>query len=600
MVCYTELNIIPDIRKHALANAVDHNGKANAGSVIGKLIAEKPELKQSIQEWKPLVEKIVSEINTMLIESQRKELKAIGYVKEEKEEKEKTLPVIDFVPVVRIAPNPDGAIHIGNARPAVLSDEYRKQYKGKFILRFDDTDPKVKTPEKKFYKIAEDSLKWLGIKWDKKIIASSRLNIYYKYAEQLVKDQHAYVCTCNPVKWKALKDKCQACPCRSLDNSEQMKRWKTMLNANNITKSSKDLVIGKMTELRSSEARDTTKSRNKIIKSYKDLVIDSYKEGEAVLRIKTDLNHPNPAIRDWAAMRIVGNPKHPFSKAHVWPLYNLASAIDDHLTRVNLVLRAQEHATNETKQNYLYNYLGWKPPKVMILGRFLFREFVLSKSLTRKGIAKKIYTDWDDPKLGTLMALKRRGFSPQAIRNFIISIGVKSGDAIIAFENLAAFNKKIIDPMANRYFFVSNAQKIRIKSKSVIAKLPLHPNKRKKRILKAGSSLLISANDLEDGKEARLIGLYNIILRKNTSCTVINNDLEYAKGKHLRKIHWLPDDKKQIIKASILTPTGSINGFVERNIIKEKPGSVIQLERFGFARIEKKSKNKIFLVFAHV
>ena len=569
------------IRKHALANAVDHNGKANAGSVIGRLIAEKPELKQSIQEWKPLVEKVVSEINTMLVENQRKELETIGYIKEKKKEKERHLPEIDFVPVVRIAPNPDGAIHIGNARPAVFSDEYRKQYKGKFILRFDDTDPKVKTPEKKFYRIAEESLKWLGIKWNKKIIASKRLKIYYKYAEQLVKSQHAYVCVCNPIEWKGLKNKNMACPCRGLDAPEQMKRWKMMMNANNIAES-----LNK--KQKSDLARGKTSN------------IIAYKEGQAVLRVKTDLNHPNPAIRDWAAVRIVDNPKHPFSKAHLWPLYNLASAVDDHLTRVNLVLRAQEHATNETKQNYLYNYLGWKPPKVMILGRFMFREFVLSKSLARKGIVEKTYTGWDDPKLGTLLALKRRGFSPQAIRNFIMNIGVKSGDAIVAFENLAAFNKKIIDPIANRYFFVENPQKIRVKSKPTTARLLLHPDKKKKRILKAGNSLLISADDMEDGKEARLIGLYNIILRKTSSCTIINDDLEYAKQKHLRKIHWLPDDKKQIIKAAILTPSGTISGYVEKNIIKEKPGSVVQFERFGFVRIEKKSKNKIFLVFAHV
>ncbi|MFH0836541.1 MAG: glutamate--tRNA ligase [Candidatus Aenigmatarchaeota archaeon] len=566
------------IRKVALANAVEHNGQSAIGSIIGKLISENPELKNNVQEWKPLVERIVSEINSIPLEEQKKELETLGYVKEEKEEKEKTLPEINFIPVVRIAPNPDGAIHIGNARPAILSDEYRKQYKGKFILRFDDTDPKVKVPEKKFYKIAEESLKWLGIKWDKKVIASRRLKIYYKYAEKLVKDHNAYVCTCDPVKWKELKNEKQACPCRDLDSPEQLKRWKMMLAANKITNLQKK----------------QNKSKLAIGKT-----IVAYKEGEAVLRVKTDLNHPNPAIRDWAAMRIVDKPNHPFSKAHLWPLYNLASAVDDHLTGVNFILRAQEHATNKTKQQYLYDYFGWKMQKISILGRFMFREFVLSKSLSRKGIAEGTYSGWDDPKLGTLLALKRRGFSPIAIRNFIMSIGVKSGDAIIAFENLAAFNKKIIDPIANRYFFVEEPEKIRIKSKPIIAKLPLHPDKKKHRILKTNTNLLISKNDMEDGKEVRLMGLYNLILRKNSSSTVINNDLDYAKQKHLKKIHWLPDDKKQIIKATILTPSGIIKGFAEKNVLKEKTDSIIQFERLGFCKIEKKSKNSISLVFAH-
>ena len=556
------------VRRIVLQNAIEHEGKANVGSVIGHVLGQHPELRQNIQEIQSLSNKFVNEINILTIDEQKSEIKKIGgYLKEEKREKIKSLPDIPEVAgkkvVVRIAPNPDGAIHIGNARPAVLSDEYKKKYKGKFILRFDDTDPKIKVPEKKFYKICRDGLKWLGIRWNTEIVASKRLKIYYRYAEKLVKIGAAYVCICKPEEWRAMRNKSIECPCRNLNIKEHVLRWKMMLNVN------------------------TKKGKR-------------YSEGQAVLRIKTDINHSNPAVRDWPAMRIVDKPNHPFSKARLWPLYNLASSLDDHLTGVNIILRGQEHATNETKQAYIYNYFKWPLPKVIILGRFLFPDFVLSKSLTKQGIKEGGFSGWNDPKLGTLIALKRRGFSPQAIRNFILEIGVKSNDAVVSFENLAAANKKIVDKTANRYFFVKDPVQIRIKYSPRRVKLPIHPDKKgKNRTLHVKDSLIIDREDYENEKEVRLIGLYNIIMRNKKSCSVINEDLKYAKTKHLKKIHWLPNDKKQIIRSDIIMPDKTVHGYCERNILKEKQYNVIQFERFGFVRIEKKIKNKIVGVFGH-
>ena len=163
------------------------------------------------------------------------------------------MPALDIKKklVLRFAPNPDGALHLGNARPAILCDEYAKRYKGKLILRFDDTDPKVKVPEKIFYSWIKEDLNWLGIKWHQEVAASKRLPIYYKYAEKLVKMNKAYVCTCGD-EWKKLVANNKACKCRLLDVKNQQKRWKAML-------------------------------------AYK------YKEKAAVLRIKTDLDAKNPA-----------------------------------------------------------------------------------------------------------------------------------------------------------------------------------------------------------------------------------------------------------------------------------------------------------------
>ncbi|MBI5060745.1 MAG: glutamate--tRNA ligase [Candidatus Aenigmarchaeota archaeon] len=541
------------IRKHALANAVEHDGTAAVGSVLGRLLATEPELRSHVKELQPMIAETVEEINFMSSENQKKALLEMGGLEKKQYAEKKGLPELVRLDgkkiVVRFAPNPDGALHLGNARPAVLSDEYAKKYNGIFILRFDDTDPKVKVPEKKFYKWIKEDLKWLGVKWKKEVVASKRLKIYYKHAQELVKKGGAYICTCSG-DWKQKRNQGIACKCRSLGVKDNLKGWKKMLSG--------------------------------------------YKEGQAVLRVKTDLSAENPAVRDWPAFRIVNKPKHPLVKKKLWPLFNFASAIDDHLLGVTHILRGQEHATNEAKQRYLYDFFGWTYPKVMILGRFLMPDMVLSKSLIRKGIEEKKFTGWDDPAPGTLRSLRRRGFQPQALRNLIVDVGVKSSDMTVASENLAAYNKKIVDKIADRYFFVPNPRKIVVQNPLLKrTKLKIHPEKKRgTRSFIVSSGFYIDEDDFVKlhGQEIRLIGLYNIILGDISKAT----DKEIKQNK---KIQWVPEKSK--IKVEVLMPGRIATGYGEKNLSKAKKNQVIQFERCGFVRIEKKTKSKITAVFGH-
>ncbi|MEM7815306.1 MAG: glutamate--tRNA ligase [Candidatus Aenigmatarchaeota archaeon] len=545
------------IRRIALDNALEHGGKANAHSVLGKLIAAEPSLRSKIGEVHQLVDEIVDSVNVMGTAEQRAELERLGKVEKPKKAAREGLPPLANAEkgvVVRFAPNPDGAIHLGNARPAVLSYAYAQMYNGRFILRFEDTDPKVKVPEKRFYRWIEEDLKWLGIRWDKKVIQSQRLKVYYDYAEQLIGMGGAYVCTCPPEAWRVLVKKSWPCSCRELSKDTQLERWQKMLE-------------------------------------------HRYKEGEAVVRIKTDLTHPNPAVRDWPALRIVDKPKHPLARSkHVWPLYNWSTGLDDHLLGVTHVLRGQEHATNETKQRFVYAYFGWEYPTVITLGRFSLQGLVLSKSMIREGIAKGAYSGWDDPRLGTIRAFRRRGWQPEALRNIIIEIGPTSSDSMVALENLAAHNRKIVDKSANRYFFIAEPIRIRVAKPPVrTAKLKLHPEKPKGwRTLKAGSELLIERQDmnLHKGKEVRLMGLCNIMLRKGEPCAATGVEV-----KPVPKIHWLP--ARGAIKVTVIMPDKTIKGLGERTLLKAKAGDVVQFERFGFVRIEKKAKSGVTVVFGH-
>ncbi|MEA3343363.1 MAG: glutamate--tRNA ligase family protein, partial [archaeon] len=249
-------------KKIALKNAAQHNGKASKNAVLGSVLGSLPEAKKDVPAAIKIIEQTIQDINNMSQKEQQKEINTLKISTEKtKKQKEllKDLPGVEKTVVMRFAPNPNGPLSLGHSRQALLNWHYTKKYKGKYILRLDDTDPKIKTPIKEAYGWITEDLKWLGINPDKIICASSRFQTYYSHAEKLIAMGKAYVCTCPKEKFAELKKNAAPCPCRSLDTKEHQLRWKKMFR--------------------------------------------QYKEGEAVLRIKTDIKHKNPAIRDWPAAR---------------------------------------------------------------------------------------------------------------------------------------------------------------------------------------------------------------------------------------------------------------------------------------------------------
>ncbi|RLF04876.1 MAG: glutamate--tRNA ligase, partial [Thermoprotei archaeon] len=367
-------DIIELVRKHALINAYEHEGKAAPGPVLGKVLAEKPELRAQARELAKLVAKIVDEINRMSINDIKREVeeKYPEALVKKKEVEEKALPPLPNVDkykivVTRFAPNPDAPLHLGSLRPLILSYEYAKMYKGKFILRFDDTDPKTKKPMPEAYKWIEDDMMWLGIKADEVVYQSDRLELYYDVAKKLLERGGAYVCTCSQEDFKILRDSGKPCPCRKLAIEDHLERFEDMLSR-------------------------------------------KYGEKEAVVRIKTDLNHPDISVRDWVAFRVIDTDKNPHprvgSKYFVWPTYNFACAVDDHMLNVSHILRAKEHITNTIKQKYVFDHMNWSFPETIHFGRLKLANIMLSKSQISKGISRGEYWWWDDPRLGTIMAIR--------------------------------------------------------------------------------------------------------------------------------------------------------------------------------------------------
>ena len=569
------------IRKAALLNAVGHDGKAQAGAMVGKILGEKAELRIRVKELAGIINIVVNEVNSLSPSEQKAIVEANWPETQKKHEaEEKKLPSLPNVDkykqiVTRFSPNPDCVLHLGSARAILLSHEYARIYNGKFILRFEDTDPKIKRPSLKFYDSIRQDLKWLGCTVDEEYIQSDRLSIYYEYTEKLIGDSNAYVCECIPDVFRKMIIEKQACPCRDLPASENLERWHRMLDG-------------------------------------------GYTEGQAVVRVKTDLENPNPAVRDWPALRIIDTKKYPHprvgSKYIVWPLYNLAAGLDDHLMGMTHIIRGKEHYTNMVRQKYMYDYLGWTYPEAIHYGRLKITGADLSKSKIVAGIKAGSYTGFDDPRLGTFAALRKRGITPEAIKKMIIDVGIKPNDVTLSWENLYSYNRKILDTTSSRYFFVAEPVELKVTQvpkRSFHVLLPLQPDKpgqyREYSINHEENDQLsfwVSKKDaetMEPEKVFRLMELFNVkIETKNDSFVTAkfaSESYEDVRKIKVQLIQWIPEGTE--FSSQVIMPDVSVTeGFSEADCKKLKPDVIIQFERFGFVRVNEVGE-KMVSYYAH-
>jgi glutamyl-tRNA synthetase len=228
------------IKKITLINAISHKGKAQINPVLGKLLSENTLLKRKIKEIKPLVEDVVKDVNAIAEEKQIDILKKLWpkTLRRKKEKvKEKKLPPLPNIQkyeqiVTRFAPNPNSVLHLGSGRAIVLSHEYAKINQGQFILRFEDTDPRLKRSSLEFFDLIRKDLEWLDCYWDAEFIQSDRLaqGIYYKYALELLTKGFAYICNCEIEEFRNKIRQKIPCPCRSLKSEVNLLRWEAMLS----------------------------------------------------------------------------------------------------------------------------------------------------------------------------------------------------------------------------------------------------------------------------------------------------------------------------------------------------------------------------------
>ena len=564
-----------EIRKYALQNAVRYGKSPKKDVVLKRMLAEHPDLRKDAKNLSTAVQEEIKRIESLNKKYQEEALMKIApelmaeiNVKRSGERAEIGLPELPHAKgehvVMRFAPNPNGAATLGSARGIIINSEYARMYDGKFILRFDDTDPVLKRPLLDAYDWYLEDCDWLDAKPDEVIVASERIDLYYKYAEELLKKGAAYVCFCPAETFKQYKDHKLPCPHRTASVEENIEYWEKMLSG-------------------------------------------VYEEKEAVLRIKTDIASPDPALRDWVAFRVLKR-DHPRpqvgEKYMVWPMLDFESAIEDHLLGLTHIIRGKDLMKSEKRQRFLYDHLGWDYPRTMLWGKIKMHEFgKFSTSELRKAIERGEYEGWDDPQLPTLRALRRRGFKPEAIRKFFISMGVTRNDIAVSMKNLYAENRKMVDAEARRYFFVRNPVEMRLPEvDSLVARALKHPGREEYREIETGNTVYLSDADfakLKAGLKVRLKYLCTVEVVSTEPLVARVVDRATEPTTEMPVIQWAPTKG---IKVVVKRPDGIEEGIGEPLIATEL-GNVVQFERYGFVRIdsveEKETGTEVAAYFTH-
>lgn len=391
------------IRAYALKNAIAHDGTAMQSPVISSLFNEGLE-KKEVGKYGKKISEIILEVNKLGLENQKKEFKKFEKEVSERESREglNELPNAEKGVVMRFRPAPSGYMHVGHVISNMQSSLYVKKYGGKFYVIIDDTNPEQIMKEA--YKNLEKDCDWLFGNVSEYINASDRMEIYYDYAEKLLKKKSAYVCTCSVEKFKEFSDNKKDCPCRNLSEKENEARWKKMFDKK------------------------------------------GYKEGEAVLRFKSSMKDPNPAMRDFPLARI-NETKHPLqgNKYRVWPLMNLAVTVDDIELKMTHIIRGKDHMDNAKRQEMIYKVLGKKTPWTFFIGRIKFVDMILSKRKMRAAIESGEFSGAEDERLPTIASLRKRGYKPEALAKFIEQRGLTEVDKLMKgeefFQTLDSFNK---------------------------------------------------------------------------------------------------------------------------------------------------------------
>jgi glutamyl-tRNA synthetase len=387
-----------------LKNAVEHSGKAVAGSVISGLFNHgltRDKIKDIIKD----VNIVLKEVNSMKLDLQKKEFEKYKELIGHRPERE-GLPELEDVDkngvIMRYRPGPSGPLHIGHIISNILNSLYVEKYGGKLYVIIDDTDPK--TSLKEAYGNIKRDCDWIFGNVYKYLNASDRMDLYYKYIEDMIKKEVAYICTCSQEKFKKLVDSKKPCPCRNLDKKENLERWKKMLDKS------------------------------------------GYKEGEAVVRFKSDIKDSNPAMRDFPLARIDLH-EHPLqkNKYRVWPLMNLSVSVDDMELKMTHIIRGKDHMDNAKRQKLIFDIFNKKFPKTYFIGRIKFTDLVLSKRKINQMIKEGIFSGDEDEKLPSVASLRKRGYKREAFVKFVEQRGITEVDKVISgkdlFDVLDRFNK---------------------------------------------------------------------------------------------------------------------------------------------------------------
>jgi len=561
-----------EIRKFALQNAFEHEGKTQDKIMLSKILGSKPEFRNKVNEITEDISEIVSSVNQISLEEQKKEIEEnfpdLLKTKEKKEERE-GLPLLEGAiegkVVTRFPPEPNGYPHIGHAKAAIINIEYAKMYGGKCILRMDDTNPEAERME--YHAAIKVGLDWLGVKFDIIKNTSDDMELFYEKGIELINSGKAYVCTCKRDTVSKNRKERKSCKCSFRDIKENNQGWEKMF--------------------------------------------EKFKPGEAIVRFRGDMKSDNAVMRDPVLFRIIDEKHYKLGeKYRVWPSYDFAVAIEDSNDGITHAFRSKEFELRKDLINAILEALSMRKPYQGFFSRLEFKGMPVSKRILRPLIEQGKISWYDDPRLPTLEGLRRRGIKAEAIKKFILSLGLTKANTLAPFDALESFNRKFVDADSIRLFMVHKPKKLRIHNLPFsFVEISNHPIKAMgKRKIEIDENILISEDDAKNFKEhtqIRLLGLGNVTITK-VNRELEGDFIESVETRDIQKIQWVPEKNSHKIK--LLIPNQlfiedefnensleELDVYTEPHYLKLKEGEEIQFVRFGYCR--KDSQNQA--IFTH-
>ena len=515
--------------------------------------------------------------------------------------------------VTRFPPEPNGYLHIGHAKSICLNFSVADEFKGKTNLRFDDTNP-VKEDTEYVESIKED-VKWLGFEWDNLFFASNYFDTMYEKAQLLIKKGKAYVCDLT---------------------GDEMKEYRGTLTT-----------PGKESPYRNRSVEENLDLFDRMRKG-------EFKDGEKVLRAKIDMASPNMNMRDPIIYRISHSEHHNTgNKWCIYPMYDFAHPIEDAIEGITHSICTLEFADHRPLYDWVVSECEFESqPHQYEFARLNITNTVMSKRKLKALVDNNIVDGWDDPRMPTIAGLRRKGYTPESIRNFCKEIGVAKAASTVDEQMLEYFIREDLDPKAARAMAVINPLKVVItnypEGQSEMCEIENNPKNPEagSRMVEFSREIYVEREDFMEvpvkkyfrlfpGNEVRLKGAYFITCNeviKDEKGEVVELHCTYdpetksGSGFTGRKvkgtIHWVNaktavpaefrlyeplilDDIEENQGKDFLDQINPksltvCNGFIEPSVKDAKAHDKYQLFRHGYFNVDPKDTTKDHLVFNRI
>ncbi|XP_070760876.1 bifunctional glutamate/proline--tRNA ligase isoform X1 [Enoplosus armatus] len=479
--------------------------------------------------------------------------------------------------VVRFPPEASGYLHIGHAKAALLNQHYQVTFKGKLIMRFDDTNPEKEKED--FEKVILEDVAMLQIHPDQFTYTSDHFPTILRFAEQMLAEGKAYIDSTPPEQMKLEREQRAESNCRNNTVEQNMKMW---------------------SEMKAGTEYGQT----------------------CCMRAKIDMTSNNGCMRDPTLFRCKSTP-HPRtgSTYKVYPTYDFACPIVDSLEGVTHALRTTEYHDRDEQFYWIIDALRLRKPYIWEYARLNLNNTVLSKRKLTWFVDQGFVDGWDDPRFPTVRGVLRRGMTVEGLKQFIAAQGGSRSVVNMEWDKIWAFNKKVIDPVAPRYTALSSSYVVPVsvpgatEETKEVAKHPKNAEVGMKNVW-YGPRVLVEGADAEtfsEGEMVTFINWGNLIItkiNKGADGKVVSMEarlnLENKDYKKTTKITWLADTNsapllpticityQPLISKAVIAKDDDFKEFINKNSKLEekmlgdpclknvKKGDIIQLQRRGF------------------